>query len=141
MIEGYTHSQARNSALTSGDSVPLASQVLLICRVVGLAYGTPLNYTWTCPSGPCEVEGYHGRKVYKEHILAITTSPRDGGTYTCQVTAAEEQNTGMFEFGIQSNTHGSNSGTLSKSERSRMSSGHCMYIHVCVHNHLLRNSR
>ena len=33
--------------------------------------GTPLNYTWTCPNGPCEVEGYYGRKVYNEHILAV----------------------------------------------------------------------
>ena len=131
MIEGYTHSQARNSTLTSGDSVPLGTQVLLVCWVVGLPYGTPLNYTWTCPNGPCKVEGYHGRKVYNEHILAVnTTSPSDGGTYTCQVTATEEQNTGIFEFGIQSNTAGSNSGTLSNSERSRMSSGHCMCAYM-----------
>ena len=36
--------------------------------------GTPLNYTWTCPNGPCEVEGYYGRKVYNEHILAVNTT-------------------------------------------------------------------
>ena len=89
-INGYTH----NSTLTSGDSVPLGKQLILVCRVVGLPYGTPLSYTWTCPNGPCEVEGYYGRKVYNEHILAVnTTSTSDGGTYTCQVTAKGGQET------------------------------------------------
>ena len=88
VIDGYTH----NSILTAGDSVPLGTQIILVCRVVGLPYGTPLNYIWTCPNGPCEVEGYYGRKVYNEHILAVnTTSIKDGGAYTCQVTATGEQ--------------------------------------------------
>ena len=83
VIDGYTH----NSIITSGDSVPLGNQFILVCRVVGLPYGTPLNYTWTCPNGPCEVKGYYGRKVYNEHILAVNaTSIRDGAAYTCQVT-------------------------------------------------------
>ena len=94
MIDGYTHS----STLTSGDSVPLGTQIILVCRVVGLPYGTPLSYTWTCPNGPCEVEGYYGRNVYNEHILAVnTTSTLAGGTYTCQVTATGGQEaTGSF---------------------------------------------
>ena len=98
VIDGYTH----NSTLTSGDSVPLGTQIILVCRVVGLPYGTPLSYTWTCPSGPCEVEGYYGRKVYKEHILAVNaTSTRDGGTYTCQVTATGGQEaTGSFTLTV-----------------------------------------
>ena len=84
VLDGYRH----NSTLTSVDSVPLGTQIILVCRVVGLPYGTPLSYTWTCPNGPCEVQGYYGRKVYNEHILAVnTTSTSDGGTYTCQVTA------------------------------------------------------
>ena len=88
MVDGYTH----NSILTSGDSVPLGTQIILVCRVVGLPYGTPLSYTWTCPNGPCEIEGYYGRKVYNEHTLAVnTTSTSDGGTYTCQVTGTGGQ--------------------------------------------------
>ena len=83
VINSYTH----NSTFMSGDSVPLGKQLILVCQVVGLPYGTPLSYTWTCPNGPCEVEGYYGRKVHNEHILTVnTTSTRDGGTYTCQVT-------------------------------------------------------
>ena len=94
VIDSYTH----NSTLTSGVTVPLGTQIILVCRVVGLPYGTPLSYTWTCPNGPCEVEGYYGRKVYNEHILAVnTTSTSDGGTYTCQVTATRGQEaTGNF---------------------------------------------
>ena len=84
VIDVYTH----NSSLTSGDSIPLGTQLMLVCQIVGLPYGTPLSYTWTCPNGSCEIEGYYGRKVYNEHILAVnTTSTSDGGTYTCQVTA------------------------------------------------------
>ena len=88
MIDGYGH----NNSLVTGDSVPLGRQLILVCQVVGLPYRTPLNYTWTCPNGPCEVERYYGRKIYNEHILAVnTTSTSDGGTYTCQVTAAGGQ--------------------------------------------------
>ena len=92
VIDSYTH----NSILTSGDSVSLGTQIILICRVVGLPYGTPLNYTWTCPNGPCEVEGYYGRKVYNEHIFAV-----NGGAYTCQVTATGGQEaTGSFTLTV-----------------------------------------
>ena len=84
VIDGYTH----NSTLTSGDSVPLGTQLILVCQVVGLPYGTPLSYNWTCPNGQSKVEGYYGRKVYSEHILAVNTiSTSDGGTYTCCVTS------------------------------------------------------
>ena len=88
VIDVYTH----NSSLTSGDSIPLGTQLILVCQIVGLPYGTPLSYTWTCPNGPCEVEEYYGSKVYNEHILAVNTaSTSDGGTYTCQVTATGGQ--------------------------------------------------
>ena len=98
VVDGYTH----NSTLTSGDSVPLGTQIILVCRVVGLPYGTPLSYTWTCPNGPCEVEGYYGRKIYNEHILALNiTSTLAEGTYTCQVTATGGQEaTGSFTLRV-----------------------------------------
>ena len=98
VIYGYTHS----STLTSGDSVSLGTQIILVCRVVAQSSGTPLSYNWTCPNGPCEVEGYYGRKVYNEHILAVnTTSTSDGGTYTCQVTATGGQEaTGSFTLTV-----------------------------------------
>ena len=96
-IASYTH----NSTLSSGDSVPLGTQIILVCQVVGLPYGTPLSYTWTCPNGSCEVEGYYGRKVYNEHILAVnTTSTNDGGTYACHVTATGQELTGNFTLTV-----------------------------------------
>ena len=97
-INGYTH----NTILTSGDSVPLGTQIILVCGIVGLSNETLVNYTWTCPNEPCEVEGYYGRKVYNEHVLAVnTTSTSDGGTYTCQVTATGGQEaTGSFILSV-----------------------------------------
>ena len=105
VIDGYTH----NSTLTSGDSVPLGTQIILVCHVVGLPYGTPLNYTWTCPNGDCVpkvAEGSdpynYGRKIYNDSILAVnTTYASYGGTYTCQVTATGGQEaTGSFNINI-----------------------------------------
>ena len=98
MIDGYRH----NSTLTSGNSVLLGSPLILVCQVVGLPYGTPLSYTWTCPNGPCEVEGYYGRKIYNEHILAVnTTTTSDEGTYTCHVTATGGQEaSGSFSLRV-----------------------------------------
>ena len=89
MIDGYTH----NSTLTSGDSVPLGTQIILVCRVVGLPYGTPLSYTWTCTNRyQCETEWSYVRKIHSSHTLAISiTSTLAGGTYTCQVTATGGQ--------------------------------------------------
>ena len=101
VIDGYTH----NSILTSGDSVPLGTQIILVCRVVGLPYGTPLSYTWTClgfPHEQCEPVNGYSRKFYNDHILAVnTTFTLAGGTYTCQVTATGGQEaTGSFTLRV-----------------------------------------
>ena len=104
VIDGYTH----NSALTSGDSVPLGTQIILVCRVVGLPYGTPLSYTWTCPNGNCVLEAADGsnpynyhRRIYNDSMLVInTTYTNYGGTHTCQVTARGQKTTGNFNITI-----------------------------------------
>ena len=98
VIDGYTH----NSTLTSGDSVPLGTQLLLVCQVVGLPYGTPLNYTWTCPNGHCEVKGHRGRKIHNKHILAVNIiNSAYNGTYTCCVTATGgQQSSGNFTVSV-----------------------------------------
>ena len=97
VIDGYTH----NSTLTSGDSVSLGTQIILVCQVVGLPYGTPLNYTWTCQNGDCELVRYD-RKIHMKYMLAInTTDVTYGGTYTCQVTATGGQEaTGSFTISV-----------------------------------------
>ena len=105
VIDGYTH----NSTLTSGDTVPLGTQIILVCRVVGLPYGTPLNYTWTCQNGDCiskvangSPTYNYGRKIYNDSILAVnTTNTYYGGTYTCRVTATGGQEaTGSFNINV-----------------------------------------
>ena len=101
VIDGYTN----NSVLTSGDSVPLGTQIILVCRVVGLPYGTPFSYTWTClgfPHEQCESANGYSRTFYSEHILAVnTTFTVAGGTYTCQVTATGGQEaTGSFSLNV-----------------------------------------
>ena len=105
VIDGYTH----NSTLTSGDSVPLGTQIILVCQVVGLPYGTPLSYNWTCPNGDClpkVAEGSdpynYNRKIYNDSILAVnSTNTYYRGTYTCRVTATGRQEaTGSFNINI-----------------------------------------
>ena len=95
VIDGYTH----NSNLRSGDSVPLGTQFILVCQVVGLPYGTPLSYAWTCPSGQCVFSANYPTKISSEHILVVFTTY--GGTYTCQVTAAGRQHaSGNFTVSV-----------------------------------------
>ena len=116
VIDAYTH----NSTLTSGDSVPLGMQLILVCRIVGLPYGAQLRYTsghtlispltfaWNCPAGVCFIREIKSRRFYKKNfILAITTiSTTYSGTYTCQVTDASGQKAnGSFTLNIAGKHH------------------------------------
>ena len=116
VIDAYTH----NSTLTSGNSVPLGTQLILVCQVVGLPYGTKLCYTsgdtkiksstftWNCPAGFCVVAQIKSRRFDKnDFILAITTiSTTYSGTYTCQVTDSGGQKTnGSFTLNIAGKHH------------------------------------
>ena len=92
-----------------GTQFPLELRSSLVCRVVGLPYGTSFSYTWTCPNGDCVskvADGSdpynYGRKIYNDSILAVnTTNINYGGTYTCQVTARGGQEaTGSFRLKI-----------------------------------------
>ena len=99
VIDGYTH----NSTLTSGDSVPLGTQLILVCWVVGLPYGTPLSYTWTCLNGyQCETERSYANKIHNKRTLTVnTTVTLDERTYTCQVTATGGQEAiGSFSLSV-----------------------------------------
>ena len=118
MIDAYTH----NSTLTSGDSVPLGTQLILVCQVVGLPYETqlrfttsqtstsPLSFAWNCPlaTGVCFIAQLKSRRFYKKNfILAINTiSTTYSGTYTCQVTdAGGQQANGSFTLNIAAGKH------------------------------------
>ena len=65
--------------------------MVLVCRVGGVASGTQLSYTWTCPNGPCDVgEGNNpNRKTYRDRMVLNVLTSREEGMYTCLVR--EEQ--------------------------------------------------
>ena len=88
LIDAYTPT----SVLASPATVPLGTTVVLVCRVGGVASGTHLNYTWTCPNGPCDVgEGNNpNRKTYGDRMVLNVLTSRDEGTYTCLVRGGED---------------------------------------------------
>ena len=66
--------------------------MVLVCRVGGVASGTQLSYTWTCPNGPCDVgEGNNpNRKTYGDRMVLNVLTSREEGMYTCQVTEGQD---------------------------------------------------
>ena len=88
VIDAYTPT----SVLASPATVPLGTTVVLVCRVGGVASGTQLSYTWTCPNGPCDVgEGNNpNRKTYGDRMILNVLTSRDEGMYTCLVTEGED---------------------------------------------------
>ena len=87
MIDAYTPT----SVLASPATVPLGTTVVLVCRVGGVASGTQLSYTWTCPNGPCDVgEGNNpNRKTYGDRMVLNVLTSREEGMYTCLVTGRD----------------------------------------------------
>ena len=88
LIDAYSPT----SVLSSPATVPLGTTVVLVCRVGGVASGTQLSYTWTCPNGPCDVgEGNNpNRKTYGDRMVLNVLTSRDGGTYTCLVREGQD---------------------------------------------------
>ena len=85
VIDGYTV----NTTQPSPASLPLGTALVLVCRISGIPR-RQIEYSWTCPDGPCERLGYVGRKVVNDNILAVNiTSVSDGGTYTCKIPRDE----------------------------------------------------
>ena len=66
--------------------------MVLVCRVGGVASGTQLSYTWTCPNGPCDVgEGNNpNRKTYGDRMVLNVLTSREEGMYTCLVTVGQD---------------------------------------------------
>ena len=87
LLDAYTPT----SVLVSPATVPLGTTVVLVCRVGGVASGTQLSYTWTCPNGPCDVgEGNNpNRKTYGDRMVLNVLTSRDEGMYTCQSAEAK----------------------------------------------------
>ena len=109
LIDAYSPT----SVLSSPATVPLGTTVVLVCRVGGVAFGTHLSYTWTCPNGPCDVgEGNNpNRKTYGDRMVLNVLTSRDGGTYTCLVQEGEDAVHGSsFTLSMQGEWHTINSG-------------------------------
>ena len=96
VIDGYTV----NSTLNSPATLPLGTTVILVCRFSGIPHGLQTNYHWTCPNGPCQQTGYAGRKINNNIIAINITSTRDGGTYTCNVTAEGREASQQFQLNV-----------------------------------------
>ena len=78
--------------------------MVLVCRVGGVASGTHLNYTWTCPNGLCDVgEGNNpNRKTYGDRMVLNVLTSRDEGTYTCLVREGQDAVHGFnFTMNVQ----------------------------------------
>ena len=101
------------SVLSSPATVPLGTTVVLVCRVGGVASGTQLSYTWTCPNGPCDVgEGNNpNRKTYGDRMVLNVLTSRDGGTYTCLVREGQDAVHGSsFTLNVQGGWYKINAG-------------------------------
>ena len=96
VIDGYTVS----STLKSTDTLPLGTNLILVCRLSGIPHGLQTNYHWTCPNEPCQQTGYDGRKINNNIIAINITSTSDGGTYTCNVTAEGREASQQFQLKV-----------------------------------------
>ena len=89
--------------------------MVLVCRVGGVASGTQLSYTWTCPNGPCDVgEGNNpNRKTYRDRMVLNVLTSRDGGTYACLVREGQDAVHGSsFTLNVQGECYTFNSGYI-----------------------------
>ena len=86
--------------------------MVLVCRVGGVASGTQLRYTWTCPNGPCDVgEGNNpNRKTYGDRMVLNVLTSRDGGTYTCLVREGQGVHGSSFTLNVLGEWYIFNSG-------------------------------
>ena len=85
LIDAYTPT----SVLSSPATVPLGTTVVLVCRVGGVASGTQLSYTWTCPKQHCNLGPDQGpslhKQTFEDRMVITAMSPDDSGDYTCLV--------------------------------------------------------
>ena len=65
--------------------------MVLVCRVVGVPYGSELTYSWTCASGstcdnPSEPSQAGSRRQYNNTVIVDIVYERDNGDYQCSVS-------------------------------------------------------
>ena len=70
--------------------VEQGTTVVLVCRVVGVPYGSELTYSWTCASGrtcdnPSEPPEHGSRRQYNNTVVVDIVHDGDSGDYQCSV--------------------------------------------------------
>ena len=65
--------------------------MVLVCRVVGVPYGSELTYSWTCASGstcdnPSEPSQRGSRRQYNDTVVVDIVREWDNGDYQCSVS-------------------------------------------------------
>ena len=65
--------------------------MVLVCRVVGVPYGSELTYSWTCASGstcdnPSEPLQHGSRRQYNNTVVVDIVHGGDSGDYQCSVS-------------------------------------------------------
>ena len=67
--------------------------VVLVCRVVGVPYGSELTYSWTCASGstrtcdnPSEPSQRGSRRQYNNTVVVDIVREWENGDYQCSVS-------------------------------------------------------
>ena len=65
--------------------------VVLVCRVVGVPYGSELTYSWTCASGrtcdnPSKLSQVGSRRQYNNTVVVDIIKEWENGDYKCSVS-------------------------------------------------------
>ena len=84
--------------------VEQGTTVVLVCRVVGVPYGSELTYNWTCANGstcdnPSEPSQHGSRRQYNGTVVLDIVNGQDSGEYQCNVS---KRSNGVI---LRSDTH------------------------------------
>ena len=78
-------------AYPNTSEVEQGTTVVLVCRVVGVPYGSELTYNWKCASGktcdnPSEPSQPGSRRQYNNTVVVDIVKEWENGAYKCSVS-------------------------------------------------------
>ena len=82
----YSTVTVKINAYPNTSEVEQGTTVVLVCRVVGVPYGSELTYNWTCASGstcdnPSEPSQHGSRRQYNNTVVVDIVHGGDSGDY------------------------------------------------------------
>ena len=104
----YFSAAAVIDAYPNNATVEQGSNLILVCRVVGVPSTTVLSYEWTCPGGYCDAGGVDpewAARIQQGNILVVNVLRQvtDTGFYTCTVLSDTQQvGTAMYALTVAS---------------------------------------